>query len=58
MKWKIVGFNHPENPRSLIYCENITTATLHKKIDLGISKGCNLFSIRGFSDGDKKGDGQ
>lgn len=50
MKWRIVGFNHPEEEKSLLYWQNITTDELLEKLKVGIEKGCNLFSIRGFKD--------
>jgi hypothetical protein len=49
-KWRIVGFNHPDNERSLVYRQNLTEDQLIKVIKKGIEKGCNLFSIRGFND--------
>ena len=48
MKWRIVGFNHPKNEKSLIYKQNLTDEQLLNAIKKGIQKGCNLFSIRGF----------
>ena len=47
MKWTIVGFNHPEELKSLIYKQEILEKTLLRSIEEGIRKGCNLFSIRG-----------
>ena len=51
MRWRIVGFNHPKEEKSLIYRQNLTDEELIKAIRLGIKKGCNLFSIRGFKEG-------
>lgn len=48
MRWRIVGFKHPEQEKSLIYKQNLTDEQLVKAIKQGIEKGCNLFSIRGF----------
>ena len=48
MKWRIVGFKHPEKEHSLIYKQNLSDEGLEKAIKEGIKKGCNLFSIRGF----------
>jgi len=48
MKWRIVGFNHPEKEKSLVSRQNLTDAELIATIKWGIDKGCNLFSIRGF----------
>ncbi len=50
MKWRIVGFNHPESDKSLIYKQNINDEQLLSAIQVGIAKGCNLFSIRGFKE--------
>lgn len=46
-KWRIVGFNHPFEEKSLIYKQNLNDEQLIKAIEKGIEKGCNLFSIRG-----------
>jgi len=48
MRWRIVGFKHPQNEKSLVYKQNLTDAQLISAIEQGIQKGCNLFSIRGF----------
>lgn len=48
MKWRIVGFRHPRHEKSLIYKQNLTDQQLINAVKLGIKKGCNLFSIRGF----------
>ena len=53
IKWTIVGFNHPEEGKSLVYKQNILQKTLIKTIEEGIEKGCNLFSIRGIDDNAK-----
>jgi len=50
MKWRIVGFNHPEEEKSLIYKQNLKHDQLLNAITKGIEKGCNLFSIRGFKE--------
>lgn len=50
MKWRIVGFKHPDKENSLIYYQNLTDRGLLKAIEKGIEKGCNLFSIRGFEE--------
>ena len=47
-RWRIVGFNHPEQEKSLIYLQNLTDRGLLKAIEKGMERGCNLFSIRGF----------
>lgn len=47
-KWRVVGFKHPDEKKSLIYRQNLNNAGLLKAINDGIRKGCNLFSIRGF----------
>ena len=46
--WRIVGFKHPDDEKSIIYRQNLTDDALLEAILLGIQKGCNLFSIRGF----------
>jgi len=51
MKWRVVGFNHPFQEKSLIYKQNLSDEQLIKAVKQGISKGCNLFSIRGFKEG-------
>ena len=48
-RWIIVGFKHPDNKRSIIYKQNITTEQLIKTIEKYAAK-CNLFSIRGFEE--------
>lgn len=48
MKWRIVGFEHPEKEKSLLYLQNLNDEQLLKAISSGIKRGCNLFSIRGF----------
>ena len=50
MRWRIVGFNHPFQEKSLIYKQNLTDEQLIEAIKQGIAKGCNLFSIRGFKE--------
>ena len=50
MKWRIVGFDHPKEERSLVYRQGLTTERLIEVIKKGISEGCNLFSIRGFEE--------
>lgn len=50
MKWRIVGFNHPKEEKSLIYRQNRRNDQLVTDLIEGIRKGCNLFSIRGFKD--------
>lgn len=50
MKWRIVGFNHPNEEKSIIYKQKLTTDKLIKAIRQGILLDCNLFSIRGFQD--------
>jgi hypothetical protein len=49
MKWIIVGFEHPNKTKSLIYRQNVSDEKLGEVIKQGIEKGCNLFSIRGFN---------
>ena len=51
--WIIVGFNHPSLRRSRVYRQDLDADTLHRALDDGIAKGCNVFSIRGFSQGDE-----
>jgi len=48
MKWRIVGFKHPDKEKSLLYLQGLTDEQLIKAITKGIKNGCNLFSIRGF----------
>lgn len=50
MKWRIVGFNHPSEEKSLVYRQNLSDEQLIETIKKGIEKGCNLFSIRGFEE--------
>ena len=50
MKWRIVGFNHPEQEKSIIYKQGLSDERLLKAVRDGIEKGCNLFSIRGFKE--------
>jgi len=50
MRWRIVGFKHPESENSLIYKQKLTNEKLIETIKEGIAKGCNLFSIRGFDE--------
>lgn len=50
MKWRVIGFNHPENQHSLVYEQNLTTQQLLDAIIKGERKGCNLFSVRGFKE--------
>ena len=54
MFWRIVGFNHPAEQKSLIYRQFITEEQLIKNLKLGIERGCNLFSIRGFKESNNK----
>uniref|UniRef100_A0A6M3XDJ9 Uncharacterized protein n=1 Tax=viral metagenome TaxID=1070528 RepID=A0A6M3XDJ9_9ZZZZ len=53
MKWIIVGFKHPDQKKSIIYKQNISSETLLKSIEEGIDLGCNIFSIRGFKEEEK-----
>lgn len=46
--WRIVGFNHPENEKCVIYKQNLSDEKLIDAVKDGIAKGCNIFSIRGF----------
>lgn len=48
LKWRIVGFKHPEREKSIIYLQGLNDEQLIKAIQKGIKNGCNLFSIRGF----------
>lgn len=50
MKWRVVGFKHPDKEKSLIYYQNLSDESLQRAISKGIEKGCNLFSIRGFEE--------
>ena len=50
LKWRIVGFNHPEQEKSLIYLQNLNDERLLKAVEIGIKRGCNVFSIRGFKE--------
>ena len=47
-KWRIVGFKHPEDEKSRIYKQNLGDEGLINAVQLGVARGCNLFSIRGF----------
>lgn len=49
-KWTIVGFNHPDHRKSIIYKQNILHNTLIRALEEGIERGCNIFSIRGFQE--------
>ena len=50
MKWRIVGFNHPHQKKSIIYKQDLSDEQLIEALKQGIKKGCNLFSIRGFKE--------
>lgn len=50
MKWRIVGFDHPKEEKSLIYKQNLTSEQLLVTVKRGVAKGCNIFSIRGFKE--------
>ena len=50
MKWRIVGFKHPEDQASRVYKKNLTNEKLIEAIKEGMVRGCNLFSIRGFEE--------
>ena len=49
-RWRIVGFQHPDKEKSLLYKQNLTEQGLLNAIKKGIKEGCNLFSIRGFDE--------
>ena len=51
-KFTIIGFIHPDVEKSVVYKQGITLKTLQKTIEENVAKGCNLFSIRAFSDQD------
>jgi len=48
VKWIVVGFKHPEEKKSIVYRQDLSDEALIEVIKLGIQKGCNIFSIRGF----------
>ena len=48
MRWRLVGFKHPEDEMSRLYKHCSFDEDLVKSIKKGIEIGCNLFSIRGF----------
>ena len=50
MKWRIVGFYHPKQEKSVVYRQGLNEAQLIETIKKGIENGCNLFSIRGFEE--------
>lgn len=50
MKWRIVGFNHPKEEKSIVYRQGLTDEQLIQTVKMGIIKRCNLFSIRGFKE--------
>lgn len=50
MKWRVVGFNHPLQEKSVVYRQGLNEAQLIETIKKGIENGCNLFSIRGFEE--------
>ena len=50
MKWRIVGFYHPKQEKSVVYRQGLNDAQLIETIEKGIENGCNLFSIRGFKE--------
>lgn len=50
MKWRIVGFNHPMQEKSVVYRQGLSEIQLVETIKKGIKQGCNLFSIRGFKE--------
>lgn len=50
MKWRIVGFDHPNKEKSLLYKQGLTDDGLHKAVKDGIEKGCNLFILYGLKE--------
>ena len=48
MKWRVVGFDHPNTANSVMYRQNLTDEQLLATIRQSIAQGCNLFSVRGI----------
>lgn len=52
--WRVVAFIHPDVEKSVLYRQNIASDYLLKTIEEGIARGANIFSIRGFREGEGK----
>lgn len=50
MRWRIVGFKHPQDEISRLYKSCASDKDLIITLEIGIQKGRNLFSIRGFDE--------
>lgn len=48
--YRIAAFNHPAKTNSVLFKAGKKISSLHSDIDVALSRGANLFSIRIFEE--------